>query len=81
MWKKIQHENLLSRINKTKQGYDKKTYPKFVLNILKAIKNSIFIYTLYAPNSRKFSKKLPIYMWPMFSSAHQCAPTCELRMN
>jgi hypothetical protein len=30
---------------KTEQGYDKKTYSKLVLNILKIIRNSIFIYT------------------------------------
>jgi hypothetical protein len=30
---------------KTWQGYDKRTYPKLVLNILKIIENSTFIYT------------------------------------
>jgi hypothetical protein len=29
----------------TEQGYDKKTYLKLVLNILKTMGNSIFIYT------------------------------------
>ncbi len=64
---------------KTKQGYDKKMYLKLVLNILK--ESYIFIYTLSAPNSKKFSKKLPIYMWPMFTHVHQCAPMCELQRN
>jgi hypothetical protein len=41
------------------QGYDKKRYPKLMLNILKVMKNSTFIYTHWASSSRE---KLPIYM-------------------
>jgi hypothetical protein len=36
---------------KIKQGYDKKTYPKLVLNKLKVMRNSTFIYTHLAPSS------------------------------
>jgi hypothetical protein len=39
---------------KTKQGYDKKTYQKLVLNILKVMGNSTLIYTHWAPSLRKF---------------------------
>jgi acid phosphatase class B len=44
--------------NKTKQGYDKKMYPKLVLNKLKVIGNLIFIYTHWALSSKKFSKNV-----------------------
>jgi hypothetical protein len=40
----------------TKQGYDKKTYPKLVLDRLKVIGNSTFMYTHWALSSKKFSK-------------------------
>jgi hypothetical protein len=43
---------------KIKQGYDKKTYPRLVFNILKVMRNSTFIYTYWAPRSSKFLKKL-----------------------
>jgi hypothetical protein len=39
---------------KIEQGYDKKTYPKLVLNILKVMGNSPSKYTYWAPSSRKF---------------------------
>jgi hypothetical protein len=55
----------------TKQGYDNKTYQKLVLNKLKVMGNSTFIYTYSAPSSNKFLKKLPTYTWPM----------CELWIN
>jgi hypothetical protein len=58
--------------------FDKKTYPKLMLNKLKVMGNSTSIYTPWAPNIRKFIKKLPIYMWPMFIHMCQCAPMCEL---
>jgi ATP adenylyltransferase/5',5'''-P-1,P-4-tetraphosphate phosphorylase II len=45
--------------------YDKKTYPKLLLNKLKVMGNSTFIYTYMAFSSRKFLKKLLTYMWPM----------------
>jgi hypothetical protein len=56
----------------TKQGYDKKTYPKLMLNKLKVMGNYTFICTLWAFNSRKFLKKLSIYMWPMCINVHPC---------
>jgi hypothetical protein len=34
----------------TKQCYDKKTYPKLMLNRLKVMKISTYIYTHWAPN-------------------------------
>jgi hypothetical protein len=40
--------------------------------------NFTSIYTLWAFNSKKFFKKLLIYMWPMFTHVCQCAPMCEL---
>jgi hypothetical protein len=52
---------------KTKQGYDKKTYPKLMLNILKVMGNFTFVYTYWAPSSKKFLKKLLTHMWPMFT--------------
>jgi hypothetical protein len=69
---------------KTKQGYDKKTCPKLMLNKLKVMKNSTSIYTPWAPNSNFF--------WRNFQSTcgpcSPCAPTCthvwtmsELRLN
>jgi hypothetical protein len=47
---------------KTKQVYDKKMYPKLVLNKLKVIKNSTSIYTHWALDLRKLFKKLSIYI-------------------
>jgi hypothetical protein len=41
----------------TKQGYDKKTYKILVLNKLKVMGNSTFIYTYQAPSSKKFFLK------------------------
>jgi hypothetical protein len=52
---------------KIKQSYDKKTYPKLVLNKIKVLINFTSIYTHWAPNSRS------IYMWLMF--------TCVWTMN
>jgi hypothetical protein len=49
----------------TKQGYDKKTYPKLVWNILNIKGNYTSIYTYWAPSSKNFKKKLPTYIWPM----------------
>jgi hypothetical protein len=50
-----------------KQGHDKKTYPRLVLNKLKVVGNSTFIYNPWALNSKEFFKRLPKYMWPMFT--------------
>jgi hypothetical protein len=49
------------------QGHDKKTYPRLVLNKLKVMGNSTFIYNRWAFSSKEFLKKLPMYMWSMFS--------------
>ncbi len=49
----------------TKQGYGKKTYQKLVLNTLKVMGNSTFIYTYWGPSSKNFLKKLLTYTWPM----------------
>ncbi len=46
--------------------------PKLMLNRLKVMKNFISIYTQWAPSSRKFLKKLPIYIWPMFAHVRPC---------
>jgi G:T-mismatch repair DNA endonuclease (very short patch repair protein) len=53
---------LLQGINFKKQDYDKKTYPKLVLNILKIMRNFTSIHTCWAHSSKKFFKKLLIYM-------------------
>jgi hypothetical protein len=60
---------------KTKQGCDKKTYQKLVLNKLKVMENSTFIYSHWALSSKNFFKKLPTHMWPMFTP---CPPIYEL---
>jgi len=62
---------------KTIQGCEKKMYPKLVVNKLKVMGNSMFIYIDWALSSRKFSKKLPTYMWPMLPMCvheHPCVP-------
>jgi hypothetical protein len=38
-----------------------------MLNKLKVMENFSFIYTYWAPSSKKFLKKLPTYMWPVFT--------------
>jgi hypothetical protein len=63
---------------KIKQGYDNKTYPKLMLNILKVMESSTFISTHSGPSSKKFIKKLPIYMWPIFIHVRPSAPMFEL---
>jgi hypothetical protein len=62
----------------TKQGYNFKTYPKLVLNKLKVMRNSTFIYTHCALSLKKFLKKIPIYMWFMFTHVCSHAPMYEL---
>ncbi len=47
---------------RTKQGCDKRIYPKLVLNKLKIMENFTSIYTHWAPSSRKFPKKFSTYM-------------------
>jgi len=49
---KIQQKNYCKK--ETKQSYNKKMYPKFVLNILIIMGNPTFIYTHWAFSSRKF---------------------------
>jgi hypothetical protein len=34
------------------------------------MKSSTFIYGHWAPNLKKFFKKIPIYTWPMFTHVH-----------
>jgi hypothetical protein len=64
MWNKNSKTFYYKKETKTKQGYDKKTYPKLLLNTLKVMGNSTFIYTYWAPSSKK---------WPMFIHVHPCA--------
>jgi len=49
---------LLKEQNNIKKGFGMKMYLKLMLNKLKIMENSIFIYTHWAYSSRK----LPIYM-------------------
>ncbi len=51
---------------------------KLVLNKLKAMGNSTFIYTPWELSSKKFIKELPIYKWPMFTHVWTMN---ELRLN
>jgi hypothetical protein len=60
------------------QCCDKKIYPKLMLNILKVIRNSTSIYTLWAPSSNKFFKKTSNLH---VINVHPCAPICELWVN
>jgi hypothetical protein len=52
--------------------------PKLMLNRLKVMENFSSIYTHWAPSSRKFLKKLTIYIWPMCVHVRPCAPMYEL---
>jgi hypothetical protein len=61
-----------------KQCYDKNMYPKPMWNKLKVMGNFTSIYTPWASSSKRFFKKLLIYMWPMFTHIHSFAPMCEL---
>ncbi len=72
---------------KTIQSYDKKMYRKLLLNKLKVMGSSTFIYTHWAPSSKKFFK-LPIYMClcsPILVHVHPCVAhvwtMSELRFN
>jgi len=56
----------------TKQGYDKKMHPKLMLNKLNVMGDSSYIYTHWAPNSKKKFKKFQIYMWPKCIHVHPC---------
>jgi hypothetical protein len=57
-------------------------YPKLVFNRLKVMENFTFIYTPWAPSSKKFLNKLSIHMWLMFIHVRQCgAFVCKLWMN
>ncbi len=53
-------------MTRIKQDHDKYTYPKLVLNRLKVMWDSTFIYTHWALCSNKLLNKLPTYMWPVF---------------
>jgi hypothetical protein len=63
-------QNFIARTRKNKKGCDKRMHPKLILNRLKVIRNFTSIYTHWALNSRKFLKKLPTYIWPMFTYVH-----------
>jgi hypothetical protein len=56
-----------------------------MLNKLKVMRKSTSIYTPWVPSSRKFLKKLSIYMWPMFTHVHPCVnyewTKIQLRVN
>jgi hypothetical protein len=56
-------------IAKKKQNKDttRNCIQKLLLNKLKVMGNSTFIYTYQAPSSKKFFNKLPTHMWPMFT--------------
>jgi hypothetical protein len=43
-----------------------------MLNRLNVMGNGTFIYTHSAPSSKHKFKKIPIYMWPMFTYVHPC---------
>ncbi len=66
----------LQERNKNKTRLWEETYPKLVLNKLKVMGNSTFIYTYWAHSLRKFLKKLPTYMcthvWPMWTHVYPC---------
>jgi hypothetical protein len=59
---KFQQNFIIITRKRTKQGCDKRMYPKLVFNKLKVMGNSTSIYTHWAPNSRKFPKKFSTYM-------------------
>jgi hypothetical protein len=63
---------------KTWQGYDKRMRPKLVLNKLKVIENSTFIYTYSTLGSRNFSKKTSNLH---VAHVRPCVPICELWIN
>jgi hypothetical protein len=47
-------------------------YSRLVLNKLKVMRNFMSICAHWAPSSKKFFKKFPIYMWLMFTHVHPC---------
>ncbi len=51
--------NIETRIQ---QGYDKKMYPRLLLNRLKVMRNSTSIYICWTFSLKKNFKKLPTYM-------------------
>jgi hypothetical protein len=62
--------------------HNKDMYPKLVLNKLKIIWDSTFIYTHYVPNLEKLHKKLSAYLWPMFIHVQQCVViSIHVRIN
>ncbi len=61
---RIQKDFIAKNKTKTEQCCDKKTYPKLVLNILKLIEGSTFIYTPWGPNFKKPPWKLHPHVWP-----------------
>ncbi len=66
---RIQQDFITRKKQKTKQGYDKKTYSKLVLNKLKVMGNSTSIYTYWALAQRSFLKSFQPTCGP-------CSPMC-----
>jgi hypothetical protein len=79
--KHVSNKILLQK--KRKKGYDKKRHQKLVLNKLKVMGNCVFIYTHWAPSSKKKNKFNSIYMWPEFTYVCPCAHSTmnELKFN
>jgi len=69
------HEIKKKQKNKTKQSYEKKMYPKLMLNKLKVMGNHTIIYAHWAPNSKEFFKKKSILH---VAHVRPCSPMCEL---
>jgi hypothetical protein len=80
-----QESNKILLWRKKKQSHNKIMYPKLMLNKLKVIGNPTSIYTHSTLSSKKFLKKLPIYMWPMFAHVRSCVTHVwimnELKLN
>jgi hypothetical protein len=62
-------EILLHQKNNKKESYDKKTYPKLVLNKLKVRENYMSMYTHWASSSKSLLKKFQF-------ACGRCSPMC-----
>jgi hypothetical protein len=63
---------------KKEEDYDKKMHTKLVLNRLKVMENSTFIYTHWPPSSNKFFKKISTYMWFILTHVRPCVSMYKL---
>ncbi len=63
---------LLQKHDKNKTRSLQNTYPKLMLNILQVVWDSTSIYIHGKPSKKKELKKLPYYMWAMFTHVHPC---------